>query len=516
MIKLLTAAEMRELDRATIEDHGLAGVVLMEHAGRAVAEAARDLAGGAGRHITLVCGKGNNGGDGFVAARWLLRWGFVPEVFLVGDPESVQGDARTNLNLLLRAGSGVETLAEEAHLVLLTGSLRRAVVVVDALLGTGLTGPPGGVVGGAIRTVNAGGRPVLAVDLPSGLNADSGEVYDPHIEAVRTVTFGAYKRGLALQPGADCAGEVSVIDIGLPTALLNALDKAPALVEPADVAARLPRRAADFHKGLAGRVLLIAGSRALGGAALLAARGAARGGAGLVTLALPACLADSARLATPETMCRSMPETDDGALNPDCAELLAPLVATADAVGIGPGLGTGEGARAALAAAFAAATGPLVLDADALNLLADSPELRDGVDVPLILTPHPGEAARLLKSEVRRVQADRLGAAATIARRYGATTLLKGAPTVVATSAGRLTLNPTGCPAMASGGMGDVLTGLLAALLAQGLSPSDAALVGAWLHGRAGELAADGADAGLLAGDLADALPAARREIASA
>lgn len=517
MLKLLTGAEMREVDRAASQDFGLAGAVLMELAGRAVAEAARamaEAAGARGGHVTLACGRGNNGGDGFVAARWLVRWGFVPEVFLIGDPENLSDDTGTNLNLLLRSGVGVEVIREEAQLVLLAGSLRRASVVVDALLGTGLSGPPGGLVGAAIRTLGGAAVPILAVDVPSGLVADTGALHDPHVEAARTVTFGAWKRGLVLQPGAAAAGQIELVDIGLPSPLLAALDKAPALLEAADIAAHLPPRAVDFHKGLAGRAMLVAGSRALGGAALLAARGAARGGAGLTTLACPTGLALCARVTTPEVMLSALEEDTDGLVAESAAEAVARLVAQADAVGLGPGLGTSEGPRAVVRAALEAARGPVVLDADALTLLAETPDLRDGLDVPLLLTPHPGEAGRLLRVEVRRVQEDRLGAAVTLARRYGAVVLLKGAPTVIATPAGRVTLNPTGTPAMASGGMGDALTGLLVALLAGGLAPEAAAQAGAWLHGRAGELAADGADAGLLASDLVEALPIARQELA--
>jgi NAD(P)H-hydrate epimerase len=510
MIKLLTADEMRALDRATSEAFGLPSIVLMEHAGKGVAQAARAMLGQAARHVCLVCGKGSNGGDGFVAARWLLRWGYVPEIFLVGRCDEVEGDARANLDLCLKTGLEVEEITGDADYVLLAGSLRRSALVIDALLGTGLSGPPRPAVGQAIRQIAGVKRPVLSVDIPSGVNADTGEAFDPHVVADRTVTFGAWKRGLALHPGAACAGVIELVDIGLPQALLNELDRVPVLVERADVAALLPPRAPEFHKGDAGRALLVAGSRRFGGAALLAARAACRGGAGLVTLASVGALADALRVQTPEAMFVGLPEGDDGGLGPGALDRLAGVLAECHAVGIGPGLGTGLGARDLLAGLVKAAQSPLVLDADGLNLLAQNPELLDGVDLPWVMTPHPGEAARLLKVDARRVQSDRLGAAVALSRRFGCAVLLKGARTVVASPQGRCHLNPTVNPAMASGGMGDALTGLLTALLAQGLAPTDAALASAWLHGRAAELCSHCPEAGLLASDVIAALPAAR------
>jgi NAD(P)H-hydrate epimerase len=513
MIKLLTGAEMAELDRAASEEYGLAGVVLMSHAGVAVAHAARDMLGDGASHVCVVCGKGNNGGDGFVAARWLQRFGIVPEVFLVGARDEVQGDAKVNLELLERTGGSVEVLVDEADFVLLAGSLRRCALVVDALLGTGLAGAPRQTVGTAIRLINQAKRPVLAVDVPSGLNSDSGELYDPHVRADRTVTFAAWKRGLVLYPGAQAAGQVELADIGLPSALIEALDRAPELVEAADVATLLPPRGPEWHKGTAGRVLLVAGSRSLSGAALLAARAAARGGAGLVTLASTESVLAALRVGTPEIMTLTLPEDEAGAMAVGAFEKMEAALAAAQAVAIGPGLGTGEGAQHLFAQVVRGCQKPLVIDADGLNLLAQTPEVVEGLTIPLLLTPHPGEAARLLKADVKRVEADRLGAAAALSRRFSAITVLKGAHTVIAPPLGRAVINPTGGPAMASGGMGDALTGLLAALLAQGLAPADAAVAGVWLHGRAAELAAGGSDAGLLAGDLIAALPAARAEL---
>lgn len=513
MIKLLTSTEMREVDRATIEDYGLPGAVLMEHAGLATARAAREMVERPGAHICVLCGRGNNGGDGFVAARWLRRWGFVPEVFLFGDPAELEGDARLNFSLWRRAGYEAESITSSGDLVVLVGSLRRCELVIDALLGTGVSGPPREPLAAAIRQVRQAGRPVLAVDLPSGVNADTGEAYDPHIVATRTVTFGAWKRGLALYPGAAAAGRVELVDIGIPDPVLDSVEDAPALLERQDVARWLPPRRPDTHKGQAGRVLIVGGSAGMGGAVILAGRAAARGGAGLVTLAVPECLAVACETATLEVMSRPLPQTNDGLLAGDALRDADDLLEAADAVAVGPGLRTSRDGAALLAELMAAVRAPLVIDADGLNLLARQPDLAGTRPGPTVLTPHPGEAGRLLGREATEVQQDRIGTARELAGRFRATAVLKGAMTVIASPEGQVWVNPTGNAAMASGGMGDALTGLLTALLAQGLEPHRAAGAAAWLHGRAADLAAGGSDAGLLATDVIDHLPAARAEL---
>lgn len=506
MIPLLTGAQMRELDRTAIEDYGLPGVVLMEHAGRATAEQAVEMLSGGPARILVLCGKGNNGGDGFVAARWLARWGADVTVFLLGAVDDVAGDARVNLDLCLKLDLEVVCLTE-------VDALRPAVsaseLVVDALLGTGLGGAPRGLVAEVIEVVNLADRPVLSVDLPSGINADTGEAYRPHVKADRTVTFGHWKRGLAVTPGRTAAGEVVLADIGLPELTMVDPNALAWLLERSDVADLLPPRRAEAHKGEAGRVLVIGGSPGFGGAAVLAARAAARGGAGLVTLAVPETLAGLVEQATLETMSVGLP-ADESGFSKSAFAALEPRLAAADAVAFGPGIGTSSGAARLLRDVLQASRAPVVLDADGLNLLAAEPA---SAKAPLILTPHPGEMARLLGREVAAVQADRLAAAQEAAKRYGAVVVLKGSGTVIAEPSGRLTVNPTGTPAMASGGMGDALTGLLAALLGQGLKPGAAALAGAWLHGRAGELAAGRADAGVLASEVIDHLPAARAEL---
>ncbi len=506
MIPLLTGAQMRELDRSAIEHYGLSGVVLMEHAGRAVAEQAVEMLGEGSARVVVLCGKGNNGGDGFVAARWLARWGADVMVFLLGNLDDVAGDARVNLELDRKLELAVVCLTEADEL---WPAVESSDLLIDAMLGTGVSGAPRGLVAEVIKLVNLADRPVLSVDLPSGINADTGKAYRPHVQATRTVTFGHWKRGLAVTPGRTAAGQVVLADIGLPGLTTLRPNALAWQLERSDVTDLLPPRRTDAHKGEAGRVLVIGGSPGFAGAAVLAARAAARGGAGLVTLAVPATLAGLVEQATLETMSVGLPADESGFAESAFAALESRLAA-ADAVAFGPGIGTAPGAARLLREVLQASRAPVVLDADGLNLLAAEPT---SAKAPLILTPHPGEMARLLGREVAAVQADRLGAAQEAAKRYGAVVVLKGSGTVIAEPSGRLTVNPTGSPAMASGGMGDALTGLLAALLGQGLKPGAAALAGAWLHGRAGELAAGRAEAGVLASEVIDHLPAARAEL---
>ncbi|MCC7492323.1 MAG: NAD(P)H-hydrate dehydratase [Fimbriimonadaceae bacterium] len=507
MQPLLTAAQMRAWDEAAARQYGLPTLLLMEHAGVAVAQAARGLLPDGGR-VLLLCGKGNNGGDALVAARWLQRWGYRCEILAADLPADPTSDAGRQVDLVRALGLPLTRLESLAGVA---AALAAADLVIDGLLGTGSSGDPRGLLAELIEAVNAAGRPVLAIDLPSGLDADTAAVGQPCVQATVTVCLGALKRGLAVTPGMLQAGRLEVVDIGLPGRCPDLDAGTPQRLAAADIAALLPPRARDAHKGQAGRVALVGASEGLLGAGILAARAALRGGAGLVTLVLPETLAGSVAQSCPETMTWPLPLLA-GDFSEAAAERLGPLLARVDACGIGPGLGTAPGAQALLAA-VAAWGRPTVYDADALNLLARHRECWPALAGAALLTPHPGEAARLLASSIAAVQADRLGAARTLAERSGAVVLLKGCGTVIAAPDGRLRVNPTGTPAMASAGLGDVLTGLATALLASGLPAFEAALAAAWLHGRAGELAADGGDRGVLASDVSEALPRALAEL---
>jgi hydroxyethylthiazole kinase-like uncharacterized protein yjeF len=505
---LVGAAEMRALDRHTIEKLGVPGELLMECAGRLVAAVAESERAPAGR-VLLFCGPGNNGGDGLVAARQLHLRGVPVLAVLAADPARLRGDAARNLERAERVG------------VPFAGSRWRAEpgdVLVDALFGTGLARALEGEAAALVRRI-AAARPsarVVAVDLPSGLDADTGQPLGPCAAADVTVTLSLPKRGLALEPGRALSGRVVVGRIGI-------ADEAPGLALPVSLLTRrgagalLPARPADGHKGSFGHVLVAAGSRGKTGAAALAAEGAARTGAGLVTIACPAGSNAVLEVKCTEAMTAPLPDTPEGELAAAAAEPLLALAGERDALALGPGVGRGPGARALVRRVALGARVPLVLDADGLVAFAGEPEALSARRGPAVLTPHPGECGALLGLEPGEVNRDRIGVALQLAARSGAVVLLKGAATVVAEPGGRVRVNPTGGPVLATGGTGDVLAGVVAALLAQGLAPFDAAAAGAFLHGAAGDrLAARVGGSGALAGDLAGELPAAAASLRSA
>ncbi len=501
-MRLVGSDEMRAIDRAAIEGLGIPGLTLMERAGRAVAEAAVALAAPQGR-ITVVCGGGNNGGDGYVAARLLRAAGRIAAAVALVPAERLSGDARAMREQAERAGVPVESLEWLAKAECAPGD-----VVVDAIFGTGLARPPQGAFAEAIRLVGglrARGAKVVAVDVPSGLSADTGRPLGACVAADRTVTFAFVKRGLFFYPGAEYAGEVTVADIGIPRAAADRVPVGAEILTEAEARALLPPRRPDAHKGDAGRVLVIAGSPGKTGAGHLALLGALRGGAGLVTLAARAEVLPLALAGRPEAMSLAL-----GGSGPLGSGDLPGLLAAAqqvDALVVGPGIPRGPETAALLRALLEQAKVPAVLDADALNALAESPASLRGLPPGLVLTPHPGEMARLVGGTIAAVQENRIDVAATCAKEWGVTLVLKGARTVVADTSAPPSVIPTGNAGMATGGTGDVLAGLVGAMLAGGLAAPAAARVGAWVHGRAGDLAAQRhGQRGLLAGDLAEAL----------
>jgi NAD(P)H-hydrate epimerase len=494
---------MRAIDRAAIEDFGIPGLTLMDRAGRGVADAAAAMAGPRGR-IVVVCGGGNNGGDGYVAARLLRAGGRDARVMALVPAERLSPDARAVREQAERAGVPIDDGV--------LGPLAAGVgdVVVDAIFGTGLGRPPEGPFASAIAAIEAAraaGASVLAVDVPSGLSADTGRPLGPCVRADRTVTFAFPKRGLAVHPGLGLAGDVTVVDIGIPPEAARRVPVSCELLTELDARALLPARPPDAHKGDAGRLLVIAGAPGKTGAAHLALTGALRGGAGLVTLAARPEVLPFALAGRPEAMSLALP--GDGPLGPGDLAILLAAAREADALVVGPGIPRGPGTGGALRALLSRAGKPAVVDADGLNALADEPGLLAGLGVPLLLTPHPGEMARLSGRTTAEVQVDRIGLAADRARAWGATVALKGARTVVADPEAPPAIIPTGNAGLATGGTGDVLAGLCGALLAGGLSPPAAGRVGAWVHGRAGDLAARRfGERGLVAGDLGEAIGA--------
>jgi hydroxyethylthiazole kinase-like uncharacterized protein yjeF len=516
---LPTGTQMQAIDRAAIEGLGIPSLELMERAGQGVADVVVELAAGETGPLVVLCGRGNNGGDGLVAARRLAGSGYRVQVWLAADPEDFSPDARMNWNRLLEAGAeagGEVTLCPLGSGEVDPGRLARewsaAAVVVDALLGTGSSGPPRPPVDDWIAAVNACGRPVVAVDVPSGVDADTGAVPGGAVLATVTVTLALPKLGLLLYPGREHAGAIRVVDIGIPPEAEREAGPALELLDNPWAALALPPRPWDGHKGDFGKVVALAGSAGLMGAGRLVAAAAYRAGAGLVRHGAPASLLAVAHAGRDEVMVIPLEDDGSGRLIPVPAEVLAGVYAWADVVALGPGLGTDPRTAAFVAQAMTSSDPrrAMVLDADGLNLIARQPGLRAGWQGPLVITPHPGEAARLLERPVEEITADRVGSARALAARWEAVALLKGAPTVVARPDGRAALCPLGNPGLASGGTGDVLTGVIAGLLAQGVGAFTAAALGAYLHALAGDLAA--LDLGmwsLMAGDVVGYLPAA-------
>jgi NAD(P)H-hydrate epimerase len=513
MIPVLTADEMRRADRHAISEVGLPGPVLMENAGAAVARVVDERFPQA-RRVVVLCGRGNNGGDGFVVAR---RLGARAEALVLGPRDGEEGDARTHLVACERSGGRLTAVADAAAWPEALGRIGEADLVVDAVLGTGLRSAPAGLAAEAVAAIVRrfeAGVPVLAVDLPSGLPSDGGEVDWPAARATVTVTFGAPKRGHVLPPACDHVGELVVADIGIGPASLAAAGPTLFLLEDADAAGAFPLRRRGAHKGDFGHLLVVAGSVGKTGAAVLAAGGALRAGAGLVTVATPEpCLAVVAA-ARAEVMSEQLPATAGGGLDEAGLARLLRLAAERDAVVLGPGLGQDPRTRALVRAFVPACPVPLVIDADGLNALAAAGGEPGALGVlrreaPTVLTPHPGEMGRLVGASSSEVQRERPERAIALARETGAVVVLKGERTLVAEPAGRAAVAATGNPGMATGGTGDVLAGVLGSLLARhGALLS--ATAGVVVHGRAGDLAAaERGEEGMTAGDVVEALPRA-------
>jgi NAD(P)H-hydrate epimerase len=493
-MQLYTAEQTRTLDRCAIEEHGIPGIVLMKRAGRAAFDALLRRWPQT-RAVVVLCGSGNNAGDGFVVAALARQGGLSVQLQLLGDLDRLRGDARRACDYALAQGLTPAPFDPSVW--------PRDAVLIDALLGTGLQGEVRPRYAEAIAAVNAREQPTLALDLPSGLCADTGRILGSALRADLTVTFIAAKRGLYTAAGPAHSGAVELADLAVPAAVFDRVDASTELMVQAPHP--LPRRQRDQHKGHFGHVLVIGGDDGMGGAALMAAEAAARCGSGLVSVATRAGHLAGFLARRPELMARAV----------DSPAELAPLLGRASVVVVGPGLGQGPWGEALLRAVLDARRA-LVVDADALNLLAARPDWSDRLDERAVLTPHPSEMARLFGNDTATVQANRFAAAATLQQRFGGAVILKGAGTVVASAGSgepHLAVCPHGNPGMASGGMGDVLSGVLAALLAQGLDPAAAARQGVWLHARAADLAAGDGERGLLATDL---LPWLRRLVNAA
>lgn len=500
MKPILTPAEAGALDRAAAE-RGITTASLMENAGREVAAAAVRLAGGTyGRRALVVCGRGNNGGDGFVAARYLSAWGLGVTVLRLDADADLREPSASNLQRLGHTSVRVRPWSEETA----ARELARADLVVDAVFGTGFRGAPEGDHATALERIG-GGPPVVAVDVPSGVNGATGEVAGDAVRADLTVTFGAAKPGIVLLPGAVHAGVVEVADIGFPRDLVRS---DLWLVEDADVASWIPERAAESHKRAAGYAAVVGGSRTMTGAVALMASAAYRAGAGLVAAAVPESILPVVQSAVREAVFAPLPETDAGTVAGG-GDRLTEILDQVGAVALGPGMTVDERTAEWVRGFVRESTVPVVVDADGLNAFAGrASELADR-RAGLVLTPHAGEFARLANVPAAELDADRIAHVRKLAAETDAIVLLKGSRTLVAAPDGTVRVNPTGGPFLATGGTGDVLTGMIAGMIARGLAPAEAASAAAYVHGVAGRLAADVGGDGITAVDVLERVPEA-------
>ncbi len=518
-MRVLTAEAMREADRAAIERLGVPGLVLMENAAIGVADAIGASFPQA-ESALVACGPGNNGGDGLAIARHLAVRGYAVEVWLATDGRELRGDAAAQLAVVRRLEIPVRELAPEADVAPLAAAAADADLLVDALYGTGLGRPLAGQAAALVETLAEVAVPKVAVDIASGLHGSRPDLYGPHLPADLTVTFGAPKVAHVLPPAADAMGELVVADLGVPARLLDELDEPGGrlfLSTAEELAPLLPERSPDGHKGDFGHAVVLAGSPGKSGAAILASRAAVRAGAGLVTAAVPEPLLPTVDLGSIESMTLPLPAAASGQLAISAVDPALAFLAGKSALAMGPGLGQEPETADAIRRLVAASRLPLVLDADGINAFAGRAAELGGLLAgrEAILTPHPGELGRLLVLPTSEVQSDRLAAARRAAHLTAAVVVLKGRRTLISAPDGDVHVNPTGNVAMATGGTGDVLTGLLAGFLAQGLLALDAARLGVYLHGLAGDVAVEEAGPrGHAAADLVDALPAAFRRLA--
>ena len=507
---VVTAREMRELDRLTIEKYGVPSLTLMERAGAGVVEALMERFGRlAQKGVLVVAGKGNNGGDGFVVARHLKKKKIPCEVVLLGPKEELSRDAAVNLQAYLK-GRGKFFELTDRQAAGLSARLSGKQLVVDAILGTGLGKAVGGVYAEAIELINASGLPVVAVDVPSGLDSDTGRPLGTAIQAEMTVTFGYPKLGQVIYPGLKYVGELVVADIGISPEAVAEVSPQTEILQEQDMRWLVPLREPDSHKGTYGHLVVLAGSRGKTGAASLACRGAMRVGTGLVTLAGPRSLNDIYASSLLEVMTEPLAEGPEEEAEPLTDQQWEHLLDRKSALLFGPGIGVRPSCQTILRWLLGHLELPWVIDADGLNNLALEVERLRGAKTAPVLTPHPGEMARLLNTDTRSVNQNRVEVARTFARDYRCYVVLKGARTVIATPAGRAFINPTGNPGMATGGTGDVLAGILAGLLAQGLAVEDALKLGVYLHGFAGDLVAtEKGEIGMIASDIIEISPRA-------
>ncbi len=514
-MKVATAQIMQELDRETITTMGIPGLVLMENAGRGtVSSMFRAFENLSEMRVAILAGRGNNGGDGFVIGRTLLNMGVEVKVYLLSDPDRLEGDALTNFEIYEKLGAPLEKIPDMEAFESHREEISRFDLFVDAILGTGLRGKVRGFYKNVIDFLNQSTGPVVSVDIPSGLDSDTGKPLDACVRASLTTTLGLPKIGQLIYPGANYAGSLDVIDIGIPFSMIEAKSIPYNLIIPGMLRGLLEPRAPDSHKGHFGHLLVLAGSAGKTGAAAMTCEAAMRVGAGLVTLGIPSSLNSIMEIKLTEVMTAPLKETESQSLDEDCLEEMMDLSMGKDLLCIGPGLSTHPSTKRLVIGLLRNSSLPMVIDADGINAIVDDPGSLSDAKGPIALTPHPGEMARLLFCSVKEVQEDRIGKTRGLADKLGVHVVLKGARTIIAEPGGEIHINPTGNAGMAAAGVGDVLTGILSGLICQGLPFSDALCLGVYLHGHAADkLVKKRGERGLMATDLLEDLPGALQEI---
>ena len=528
-MKVVTAEEMREIDRETIEKRGIPGVVLMERAGLAVVSKIKEIFGR--KRVIVVSGGGNNGGDGLVVARNFHNEGWDVRVFLTSKPEDLKGDALFQYKAAVKFGVDIQPVKE--LLDNYSTIFSRHSIIIDAILGTGLSKNVTGTLSEVIGLLNKSNIPVVSVDIPSGISSDNGHVMGEAVKADYTVTFGLPKRGHLLYPGAEYSGRLFVEDIGFPKELLSSEKLNIELLMKDDVSTLIPERHKYSHKGDYGHVLIVAGSKGKTGAALMASKACLRTGAGLVTIGVPESLADVFQSRVTEEMTLVLPDKGDGTLSGKAIDKIFDFLnKTADLLAIGPGIGVSAETERLMKALIKNSTKPIVIDADGINSIKGEIAIFSKSKAPVILTPHPGEMARLVNPPtppfakggqrgiitkggrggitIQDIEQDRINIAMSFAKETGTYLVLKGVPTVVAAPDGRSFINSTGNPGMATGGVGDALTGMISGFLSQTMNPLQACILGVYMHGLAGDIAAS--EKGrypLIATDIIDKIPSA-------
>jgi NAD(P)H-hydrate epimerase len=500
---------MRLIDKVTIEKFGIPGRVLMENAGReAVKIFEKTFEKSLNKKIAVAACSGNNGGDGFVIARYLFSYGYDITLFLFSDPKKIKGEAKDNFKLLQSLDMPIIIADTPKKFNNYKKIMDTADIWIDAMLGTGLKYRVKEHIKNIIEYINSLKKPIFAIDMPSGLNLDAGLPNGASIKADYTVAFGLAKTGQKLYPGAKYTGKLKVADIGIPPRVIKEASLKTRLITQDYIKSKFLQKEPDAHKGDCGHLFIIAGSEGKTGAAILTAKAASRSGAGLVTMAVPESVNRTIESCVTEAMTCPLPETSKKIIKIEAFNIIKKFLKGKNCIAAGPGLGTENNVKKLIYKLIEEAEVPMVIDADALNAVSENPEILKKAKAPLILTPHPKEMARLIKKDVRHVCEKKIDTAKKFAEKYNVILILKGAGTVIAMPDGSVFINSTGNQGMASGGTGDVLTGIIAGFVSQGYAPAISAIIGVYMHGAAGDAAADKKGfAGLIASDIIDALP---------